>query len=89
MGKGTLVALAAVFAAAVACSVPRPLAPVNTWAKLRDAIETVSADDLAGVAQKYLDPARAQLVVLGDVQRFRSDLDALGIAQVEVRPASR
>ena len=59
--------------------------PVDTWTKLRDAVQALTADDLARVAKKYLDPARAQLVVLGEVSRFKADLDALGIAEVEIR----
>jgi zinc protease len=61
--------------------------PVDTWAKLRDAVQNLTADDLSRVAKQYLDPAHAQLVVLGDVPRFKADLDALGIAEVEVRKA--
>jgi zinc protease len=59
--------------------------PADTWAKLYAAVQNLTADDLARVAKKYLDPAHAQLVVLGDVSRFKSDLDALGIAEVQVR----
>ena len=63
--------------------------PADAWAKLADAIDKVTADDLSRVAKKYLDPSRAELVVLGDEKYFRGDLESLGFGQVEVRKAPR
>jgi zinc protease len=62
--------------------------PADAWSKLADAIDKVTTDDLARVAKKYLDPSRAQLVILGDEKYFRGDLEALGFGQVEVRKAA-
>ncbi len=61
--------------------------PVDTWVKTRAIVEGLTADDLVRVAKKYLDPAHAQLVVFGDVARFKLELDALGLGAVEVRKA--
>lgn len=61
--------------------------PADTWIKWRAVVQNLTADDLVRVAKKYLDKSKAQLVVLGDVARFKADIDALGIAEVEVRSA--
>lgn len=67
----------------------KPLAaldlPVDHWSKLRTAIEALTQADLVRVAERYLAPSHAQLVVLGDANLLRAELDALAIAPVEVR----
>ncbi len=59
--------------------------PVDHWVKLQKMVETLTTEDLLRVAKQYLDPAHAELVVLGDVTRFQPDIEALKIGDVEVR----
>jgi predicted Zn-dependent peptidase len=41
-------------------------------------VEAVSADEVTRVAQTYLDPAKFATVIVGDIERFKPDLSALG-----------
>jgi zinc protease len=59
--------------------------PVDHYAKLQAAITALSADDLVRVARKYLDPARMQLVVLGDGLRLKGELETLKLGTIEER----
>jgi predicted Zn-dependent peptidase len=59
--------------------------PVDHFAKLQAAISALRADDLVRVAKKYLDPARMQLVVLGDGLRLKGELETLNLGEVDVR----
>ncbi len=56
--------------------------PADAWSTLRAAVQNVSAQDLKRVAEKYLDPAHAQLVLVGDAARLRPVLATLGLTNV-------
>jgi zinc protease len=61
--------------------------PPNAWTTLRDAVQAVTAADLARVADKYLAPTHLQVVLLGDVARFRTDVSSLGLGAIQERGA--
>ena len=48
-------------------------------------IMAVTADDVQRVARQYLRPDRMTVVVVGDVARIRSGIEALGLGPVEIR----
>jgi zinc protease len=45
----------------------------------------VRAADVQRVAQQYFDPARVHVVVVGDVEKIRSGIEALGLGPVTLR----
>ncbi len=59
--------------------------PADHWNKMRLLIGALGADEILKVARTYLDPTRAQLVVLGDAITLRGELESLGLGNVEVR----
>ncbi len=48
------------------------------WERLPAKIESVTAREIQAVAQKYLNPERLQMVLSGDVSRWRGALEKLG-----------
>lgn len=61
--------------------------PPDHLAKVQRAIAALAVDEVVHVAKKYFDPARAQIVVLGDGLRLKGELDALGMGFVERKVA--
>lgn len=49
------------------------------------AIQRLGAADVQRAAQQYLDPAHLTVVVVGDLQKIRPGIEALGLGPVEVR----
>lgn len=47
-------------------------------------IDKVSTEDVRFVAQKYLDSSRMTIVILGDVDAIKSDLESLNVGEVVV-----
>jgi zinc protease len=54
------------------------------WERYRERIETVTAEEVVAVAERYLDPSRLVRVAVGDASEVASDLEDLGT--LEVRP---
>jgi zinc protease len=54
--------------------------------RFRDLVNAVSVDDIQRVAQKYLQPDRLSIVLVGDASRFAKQLPAIGFDRVEVIP---
>ncbi len=58
--------------------------PDDYWNGYAQAVERVSAEDVQRVAQKYLDPSRLTLVMVGPARMVRPQLDSLPIGRIEV-----
>lgn len=58
--------------------------PTNYFDTYRDRVAAVTADDVLRVAQRHLDPARLQVVVVGDADAIRGPIEALGLGPVAV-----
>src|SRR5207253_1313498 len=52
--------------------------PHDYFDRYREKIAAVSADDVAHVAQKYIDPDRALIVIVGNAAQVREPLGTLG-----------
>ncbi len=52
--------------------------PHDYFDRYRENIAAVSANDVARVAQKYIDPDRALIVIVGNAQQIREPLGSLG-----------
>ena len=48
------------------------------WERYPAKIEAVTAGEIQAVAQKYLNPERLQMVMSGDVSKWRGALEKLG-----------
>ncbi len=58
--------------------------PDDELARYRPAIEAVTADDVLRVAREHIAPERFAIVLVGDHDKVGADLEAAGIAPVEV-----
>ncbi len=58
--------------------------PEDELERYRPAVAAVSTDDALAAARRYIDPARASVVIVGDAARFRAALEAAGLEDVEV-----
>jgi zinc protease len=58
--------------------------PDDELARYRPAIEAVTIDDVQAAATAHIRPDRAAVVLVGDADRFVTDLEAAGIGQVLV-----
>ncbi len=59
--------------------------PLDYYDGYMQQIMAVTAEDVQRVAREYLRPDRMTVVVVGDVERIRSGIEALGLGPVEVR----
>jgi zinc protease len=53
--------------------------PQDYFDRYRETIAAVSKDDIARVAQKYLDPDRVLIVIVGNAKEIREPLGTLGM----------
>jgi len=53
--------------------------PHDYFDRYRENITAVKADDIAGVAKKYIDPDRALIVIVGNASQIREPLGTLGL----------
>ena len=53
--------------------------PEDYFDRYRENIDAVSADDVARVARKYVDPERALIVIVGSATQIREPLGSLGL----------
>jgi predicted Zn-dependent peptidase len=58
--------------------------PDDELARYRPAIEAVTADDALRVAREHIHPDRCAIVLVGDHDKIGADLEAAGIAPVDV-----
>jgi zinc protease len=58
--------------------------PEDYFDKYREAIGAVSRDDVQRVAQKYIDPERVLIVIVGNASQIREPLSTLGFPMHEV-----
>lgn len=58
--------------------------PTNYFDTYRERVRAVTAHDVLRVARTHLDPARLQVVVVGDAQAIRDSVAALGVGPVTV-----
>ena len=58
--------------------------PDDELARYRPAIEAVTADEVLRVAREHVHPERCAIVLVGDHGQFGADLEASGIAPVDV-----
>ena len=58
--------------------------PDDYFDRYRDRVRAVTAADVLRVAQRHLDPARLQVVVVGDADAIRGPVEALGLGPVVV-----
>ncbi len=58
--------------------------PTNYFDTYRDRVGAVTAEDVLRVAHTHLDPARLQVVVVGDASAIREPLEAVGVGPVTV-----
>jgi len=56
--------------------------PLDTYAGYTAGVRAVTADDLARVARDYVDPARVDVIVVGDRARIEADVRALDLGPV-------
>lgn len=58
--------------------------PTNYFDTYRDRVGAVTSEDVLRVAHTHLDPARLQVVVVGDASAIREPLEAVGVGPVTV-----
>ena len=58
--------------------------PEDYFDRYRENIDGVSADDVARVAKKYIDPDRALIVIVGSAKQIREPLGGLGLPIHEI-----
>ncbi|HEX6177759.1 MAG TPA: pitrilysin family protein [Thermoanaerobaculia bacterium] len=58
--------------------------PEDYFDRYRENIDAVSADDIARVAKKYIDPERALIVIVGSAKQIREPLGNLGLPIHEI-----
>jgi predicted Zn-dependent peptidase len=58
--------------------------PDDELGRYRPAIEAVTVEDVLRVAREHIHPERCAIVLVGDHDKFGADLEAAGIAPVEV-----
>ncbi len=59
--------------------------PATTFRDYVRGVSQVTAADVQRVARQYLDPARVDVVVVGDVSKVRAGIEALGLGAIELR----
>ncbi len=60
--------------------------PKDYLETFRDRIAAVTAADILRVAREYVDLSRQQIVLVGDVNAYRTGLDTTGLPVIEVDP---
>lgn len=63
--------------------------PEDYFDRYRENIGAVSRDDIARVAQKYIDPERALIVIVGNANQIREPLGGLGLPIHELDPEGK
>jgi zinc protease len=58
--------------------------PEDYLASYRDRIAAVTADDVQRVAREYVDLSRQQIVLVGDPEEFRDELEQIGLPVKDV-----
>jgi zinc protease len=58
--------------------------PVDYFERYRETINSVSKGDIERVAQKYIDPERALIVIVGNAKEIREPLGTLGMPMHEM-----
>ncbi len=58
--------------------------PIEHLLRYRERVSEVTIEDVQRVAREYVRPERAVIVVVGDATQVLDDLDALGIAPIEL-----
>ena len=58
--------------------------PADYLAGYRDRIAAVTADDVQRVAREFVDLSRQQLVLVGDPEEFRAELEQIGLPVIDV-----
>ncbi len=58
--------------------------PEDYLASYRDRIAAVTADDVQRVAREYVDLSRQQIVLVGDPEEFRDELEQIGLPVTDV-----
>ncbi len=58
--------------------------PSSYFDTYRERVRAVTAQDVLRVAQHHLDPARLQVVVVGDAEKIREPIEALGLGPTVV-----
>ena len=59
--------------------------PISWYGTFARQVQQVTAADVQRVARQYLDPARVHVVVVGDVEKIRPGIEALGLGPVVIR----
>jgi predicted Zn-dependent peptidase len=59
--------------------------PDDYWSRYADEVEKVTAEDVRRVGQKYLDPSRLTLVMVGDPDTVKAQLAGLPLGPIEQR----
>jgi zinc protease len=62
--------------------------PLNYYDNYSRQVMAVSAADVQRAARRYVDPARVSVIVVGDLERIRPGIEALGLGPVTVRDAA-
>jgi predicted Zn-dependent peptidase len=58
--------------------------PDDAWTRYRDEIRGVGRDDAHAALRRHVRPDELTVVVVGDAERVRDPLDALGLGPVHV-----
>ena len=58
--------------------------PEDYLSRYRDHIAAVTAADVQRVAREFVDLSRQQMVLVGDPEEFRADLEQFGLLIVDV-----
>jgi zinc protease len=58
--------------------------PEDYLSRYRDHIAAVTAEDVQRVAREFVDLSRQQMVLVGDPEEFRADLEQIGLPIVDV-----
>jgi zinc protease len=61
--------------------------PEDWWRSYRDHLEGVQADDVVATARELLDPDQYLMLVVGDAEKVRSELEATGLGSLEIGAA--
>jgi zinc protease len=61
--------------------------PDDYWNRYADAVQEVTAEDVRRIAQKYVDPARMTVVMVGAPGVVEPQLAGLPLGQLQVKPA--
>jgi hypothetical protein len=58
--------------------------PDHWWQTYRSHLEAVGTDDVLSAARELLDPERYLMLVVGDADKVRAELEATGLGELEV-----